>query len=242
MKSKYLDKSELGKLRAMLAEEAWLPFWVSLETGLRIGDVIKLKKANLKEDGLHYKAQKTGKNGIAKISKALRQELSKRRGKWLFPSPYKRDAHITRQCAWARIKAACKRAGLPDEGISPHSLRKVFAVELYREKGFKAVQEALQHNSAATTEIYSFADWSTGENAEKPLQRKDLQLIVQMVIEALGEKHQTEKENRGKRKKEKRAGKTEGEAAKRAEGKPATRAEARETPKGESKETNKKRV
>jgi integrase len=199
LKSKYLDKSELGKLRAMLAEEAWLPFWVSLETGLRIGDVVKLRRQNLQSDGLHYKAQKTGKNGVAAISADLRRNLSARRGKWLFPSPYKKDKHITRQTAWARIKAACKRAGIDDEGVSPHSLRKVFAVELYREKGFKAVQEALQHNSAATTEIYSFADWNTGDNAEKPLQRKDLQLIVQMVIEALGESRAFVKENRGKR-------------------------------------------
>jgi hypothetical protein len=60
-------------------------------------------------------------------------------------------------------------------------------VELYREKGFKAVKEALQHNNSATTEIYSFADWNTGKNADLPLKRRDLQLIVKMVLEALGE-------------------------------------------------------
>ena len=199
MKSKYIEEKELEKLRLMLAEEAWLPLWVSLETGLRIGDVVKLRKANLKADGLHYKAQKTGKNGVAKVSAELRKELMKKRGKWLFSSPYKPGEHITRQCAWARIKTACKRAGINSDGVSPHSLRKVFAVELYREKGFKAVKDALQHSSSATTEIYSFADWSTGENANLPLQRKDLQLIVKMVIEALGENRVFEKENKGKR-------------------------------------------
>ena len=196
MKAKYVDLSELDKLRALCATEAWLPFWVSLETGLRIGDVVKLRKANLQADGLHYKAQKTGKNGVAPIGAQLRKELSKRRGKWLFPSPYKRGQHLTRQCAWARIKTACKRAGVNPEGVSPHSLRKVFAVELYREKGFKAVQEALQHNNSATTEIYSFADWSTGDNAELPLKRKDMELLVRMVIEALGDNYHLQKENK----------------------------------------------
>ena len=86
------------------------------------------------------------------------------------------------------------------EGVSPHTLRKVFAVELYREKGFKAVQEALQHTNGATTEIYSFADWSTGKNAEEPLKRKDLQLIVKMVIEALGEAYKLPKESKKRRK------------------------------------------
>ena len=199
MKSKYVEEKELEKLRSVLAEEAWLPLWVSLETGLRIGDVVKLRKANLKPDGLHYKAQKTGKNGVARISADLRRELTAKRGKWLFPSPYKAGKHITRQCAWARIKGACERAGVEPKGVSPHSLRKVFAVELYREKGFKAVKEALQHNSSATTEIYSFADWNTGENSELPLQRKDLALVVKMVIEALGDGYKVERETRTKK-------------------------------------------
>ncbi len=199
MKSKYIETTELEKLRAVLAEEAWLPLWVSLETGLRIGDVVKLRRQNLQADGLHYKAQKTGKNGVARVSAELRRELAKKRGKWLFPSPYKKGQHLTRQAAWARIKAACKRAGVDPDGVSPHSLRKVFAVELYREKGFRAVQDALQHQSAATTEIYSFADWSTGDNAELPLRRKDMQLLVKMVIEALGESREFVKENKGKR-------------------------------------------
>lgn len=199
MKSRYVEKYELDKLRPLLAEEAWLPLWVSLETGLRIGDVVKLRRQNLQTDGLHYKAQKTGKNGVAKVSAVLRRELERKRGKWLFPSSYKKGKHITRQCVWARIKTACKRAGIDPDGVSPHSLRKVFAVELYREKGFRAVQEALQHRNAATTEIYSFADWSSGERAELPLRRKDLQLIVKMVLEALGESHKLEKESRAKR-------------------------------------------
>ena len=94
------------------------------------------------------------------------------------------------------IKRAAERAGVESEGTSPHSLRKVFAVELYREKGFKAVQEALQHTNTATTEIYSFADWSTGASAELPLKRKDLQLIVKMVLEALGEQGKATKKKR----------------------------------------------
>ena len=193
MKSKYLDTPEIQTLQQYIEPSAWVPFWISLETGLRVGDVVKLKCENLKADGLHYRAQKTKKNGVAPISADLRRALNKKgKGKWLFPSPYKSGKHITRQCVWARIKKACERAGLSAEGISPHSLRKVFAVELYREKGFKAVQEALQHSNGATTEIYSFADWSTGSSAELPLKRKDLQLIVKMVLEALGKEKENE--------------------------------------------------
>ena len=191
MKSKFIDSPELRALRAHLDEEAWLPLWVSLETGLRVGDVVKLKGSNVREDGIHYRAQKTGKNGIAKISAELRQALPKAKTKWLFPSPYKRGAHITRQCVWARIKKAAERAELSKEGVSPHSMRKVFAVELYREKGFQAVQEALQHANNATTEIYSFADWETGKGGEDPLLKRDLPLIIRMCLEALGKQSAT---------------------------------------------------
>lgn len=186
MRSRFLEQKEIKALREVSREEAFLPLLLSLETGLRVGDIVALEVSSVKEDGIHYTAEKTGKKGIAKISATTRKRLNKR-GKWLFPSPYKKGKHITRQAVWARIKTAGKRAGVDLDGLSPHAMRKVFAVELYRQKGFKAVQEALQHNYASTTEIYTFADWNTGENADLPLKRKDLQLIVKMVLEALGE-------------------------------------------------------
>ena len=189
MRSRYLEESELKKLRSVIDEEAFLPLLLSLETGIRVGDIVALKVKDLQADGVHYVAQKTQKSGVAPISAALRRRLPKK-GKWVFPSPYKAGKHITRQAVWARIKAAGKRAGLDLEGLSPHAMRKVFAVELYRKKGFKAVQQALQHNYASTTEIYTFSDWNTGENADLPLKRRDLQLIVKMVLEAIGEKNE----------------------------------------------------
>ena len=184
MESRFLEKSELKKLRLAFKEEAFLPLLISLETGLRIGDVVALKLTDLKKDGIHYKAQKTGKTGVAKLSASVKNKLPKS-GEWFFPSPYKNGKHITRQAVWHRMKTAGKKIGLDLDGLSPHSMRKVFAVELYRKKGFKAVKEALQHSYSSTTEIYTFSDWNTGENAEIPLKRKDLQLIVKMVLEAI---------------------------------------------------------
>lgn len=202
MKSRYLDENECKRLHEVLRPDEWLPLWVSLETGLRVGDVVALKRSNVRVDGIHYRAQKTRKNGIAPISAELRRELLARRGKWLFPSKKDKTKHITRQAVWARVKRGARNANIDLEGASPHAMRKSFAVELYRDKGFKAVQEALQHHNGATTEIYSFADWSTGENADKPLTRRDMQLLVKMVIEALGGATFGEgaKESRGKKK------------------------------------------
>lgn len=195
MKSKYIEPQDVKKLRESMSGEEWLPLWVSLETGLRVGDVVKLKPRDLQADGLHYTAEKTGKKGTAAVSQSLRKVLAQHKGKYIFPSSRDSSKHLTRQAVWQRIKRAGKRAGIELEGVSPHAMRKAFAVELYRKKGFQAVQKALQHNNSATTEIYSFADWDTGENANLPLQRRDLKLIVRMVLEALGESYTMPKES-----------------------------------------------
>ena len=189
MRSRFLEEHEIKSLQAVLNEEAFLPLVVSLETGLRVGDVVSLKLSNLKQDGIHFKASKTGKRGIAQISAKTRKKLLEnvsKGQKWLFPSPYKVGQHVTRQAVWARMKKAGKSCGVDLDGLSPHSMRKVFAVELYRKKGFEAVKNALQHTYASNTEIYAFSDWNTGDNANLPLTRKDLQLVVKMVLEALG--------------------------------------------------------
>lgn len=199
MKSKYLSPEDITKLKVSLTPEQWLPLWVSLETGLRVGDVVKLKLKDLKPDGLHYVAEKTGKKGVASVSQSLRKALQGRRGKYIFPSYKTPEKHLSRQAVWSRIKRAGERSGLDLEGVSPHAMRKAFAVELYRKKGFNVVKEALQHTNSATTEIYSFADWDTGENANLPLQRRDLRLIVRMVLEALGESYTMPKESTKKK-------------------------------------------
>ena len=87
MKSRYIEETEISKLRAVTREEAFLPLMLSLETGLRVGDVVSLKVSAVKPDGVHYTAQKTRKQGIAPISAELRKRLNKK-GKWLFPSPF----------------------------------------------------------------------------------------------------------------------------------------------------------
>lgn len=52
-------------------------------------------------------------------------------------------------------------AGVNPAGLSPHFARKDYAVEVFREKGFAAAQEALQHDRADTTMLYCFSDLLT---------------------------------------------------------------------------------
>ena len=189
MKTIFLDEEQVETIAAHLPADAWLPLWIAAETGLRIGDVVSLKRSSICGLEIHYTAQKTGKGGVAAISAELGAAIAhfaaRSRRRWLFPSPKDPRKHLTRQACWYRVKRACENAGVDPEGIAPHSFRKHFAVKLYREKGLKAVQNALQHDRATTTEIYALSDFSTGKNAKQPLLRRDLQFIIEQVTAAV---------------------------------------------------------
>lgn len=185
MEAKYLTSSQVARLRAVMSDADWLLLWVMMETGLRVGDAVSLKHSQITKKGIHYRAQKTGKKGLAPISSALYMAL---RGDGSAAYIFKGRAegtHLSRQAAWKRIKKAAERSGLEKDGVSPHAFRKVFAVETFREKGMQATREALQHSNRDTTEIYAFADWNTGDNAKKPLLRSDLKTIVKMVLQSI---------------------------------------------------------
>lgn len=187
MKTIYVTPDQVERIAAHLSSWEWLTLWVSCETGLRVGDVVAIKWRYVTAGGILFKAQKTGKWGLAPISEKLLRELklSRRSSEWVFPSPRDPSKHLTRQAVWYRVKRACERAGIDPEGIAPHSFRKYFAVETFKREGLKATQFALQHDRTITTEEYAMSDFITGENANLPLLRRDLVLIVKLVAAAL---------------------------------------------------------
>lgn len=190
MRSKYLTQKEIEAIRGVLTPLEWLPYEIAIETGLRIGDVAKIAWRDIQGSRLLYTAQKTGKKGTAFLEEATARDLWSRRrrarSEWLFPSPSDPSRHISRQALWKRLKAACKTARLAADGISPHSLRKVYGVREYRAHGLGAAQAGLQHTDIGTTEIYALADWLTEENADKPLLRSDMARILHYVADWLG--------------------------------------------------------
>jgi integrase/recombinase XerD len=65
-----------------------------------------------------------------------------------------RGGRLSRQGAWAVLKAAAAQAGLP--GVSPHTLRHSFATHLLDGGAdVRVVQELLGHASVTTTQIYT---------------------------------------------------------------------------------------
>ncbi|KUP98553.1 site-specific tyrosine recombinase XerD [Thermobifida cellulosilytica] len=65
-----------------------------------------------------------------------------------------RGGRLTRQGAWAVLRAAAERAGLSD--VSPHTLRHSFATHLIDGGAdVRVVQELLGHASVTTTQVYT---------------------------------------------------------------------------------------
>lgn len=184
MRSRFLEQRELSALRAVGAA-VWLPFKIALETGLRVGDIVKIRWRDIEGNKLKYTAEKTGKRGEAILTwqtvADLRRLHANSNSIWVFPSPRRAGRHITRQTLWYRFKRAARRAHIPLGGASPHSLRKVYAVREFRAHGARAASAALQHTNLATTEIYIFSDWATGENAKLPLLREDIPRLCQIM-------------------------------------------------------------
>lgn len=164
MRSDYVEKEALFLLFGAMTRENALAVRVSLLTGLRIGDVLALKPCNLADDGtITTVCQKTRKPFYGKIDEKTRKELKRNANdKWLFPSPRDGNSHRTRQAVWRNIKNAVVRCGVR-RNVTPHTARKVYAVETFRKKGLNAVQEDLQHDRVTTSTLYAFADLITAE-------------------------------------------------------------------------------
>lgn len=156
MKADYLLNEQVEKVLMLLTPENRLAMRVALQTGLRIGDVLALKADKLRQGNRWWiTEQKTGKRRLIAIPENLRQDLLLYAGdEWVFPHRCDKTRHRTRQAVWADVKRA-SWAMRESVNASPHSARKVYAVELLQKyNDFPRVQRALNHSSPSVTVIY----------------------------------------------------------------------------------------
>ena len=142
---------------------------VSIATGLRIGDVLSITTEQVRGGRWTVTESKTGKRRRVRLPVDLQRRILAQAGPiYAFSGRLDGRRHRTRQAVYKDIRRAAKAFRL-QEHVSPHSLRKYYAVEQYKRTGgnLKRVQELLQHDSEAVTAIYALADALTAQRLGK---------------------------------------------------------------------------
>ncbi|MFD1018683.1 tyrosine-type recombinase/integrase [Thalassobacillus hwangdonensis] len=155
-------KAEIDEFREALAmstqaDRNLLLFNIGINTGLRIGDIVKLRIEDVKgrsnvviNEGKTKKPRRVYLTAImADIADYL---VDKPNNGWLFPSR-KGDGHITPTQAYRIYSKAADLLGRKD--IGTHTGRKTFGYHYYqRTKDVATLMEIFNHSDQATTKRY----------------------------------------------------------------------------------------
>lgn len=159
MRSNAIEKSTLSVILRALMRANRLALEVSLYTGLRISDVLNIKTECLHKEKFIVYEKKTGKRQTVRLPKKLKDELIAISGNiYIFQGRLNSRKPRTRQAVWKDLNRVAKAFRL-NGGVSPHSMRKTYAVTL-KEMGLSAskIQKALNHSDPCVTALYMYAD------------------------------------------------------------------------------------
>ena len=165
-RSSYVEPSALGLVLAALQPANRLVFEVMLATWLRVGDVLALTTTQIERQRFTVREQKTGKSRRVWIPAKLQLQILQQAGRlYAFEGRNDWRKHRTRQAVWkdcSRCARFFQHSGsVPKGTVSPHSARKVYAVDEYHRTGnLDVVRQKLNHDPAhaATTLLYALAD------------------------------------------------------------------------------------
>lgn len=164
----YANREYLEHLLAACTPQNREVLRISLDYGLRVGDVLRLPTFAIHEGIWSFKEEKTGKRRRVRLSPTHREVCRSFAGKiWVFEHRTDYMRHRTRQAVYKDITRVAKFYKMPH--ISPHSFRKAYAVELFRENGsdLQKVQKMLNHSDPAVTALYAMADILSARNGIK---------------------------------------------------------------------------
>ncbi len=134
---------------------------IGVHSGLRISDLLKLRPKDFKGRRLTLKEQKSSKRKTIIFDRDFVRDIRKyaadnhlRPDDYLFyRSRQWLNKHMSRQWARIVISRAAEKIGLSD--IGTHSMRKIYACNIYRATGsLDAVQASLNHTKQETTLDY----------------------------------------------------------------------------------------
>lgn len=158
-----------GNLYRQKSPRDYLLFVFGINSGLRIGDILSLKLADVKDnkgnlkDNLDIKEQKTGKTRKVFFNKQIKEALNyylKKTGifdldQYLFTNEKtKGNKSISRVRAWQLIQTWCRKVGITDK-VGGHTLRKTFGYHL-RKQGvsIERISNLLNHQNIKVTFRY----------------------------------------------------------------------------------------
>lgn len=164
-RSSYVEPTPLGLVLAALRPANRLVVETMLATGLRVSDALGLTTAQIQRQRFTVRERKTGKTRRVYIPNDLQLRILRQAGRlYAFEGRDDWRKHRTRQAVWKDM-VRCARffaAGGAVRGtVTPHSARKVYAVQEYRRTGdLDAVRQKLNHDPAhmATTLLYVLSD------------------------------------------------------------------------------------
>lgn len=144
-------------LKRHCSERDYIMFLIGINTGLRVGDLLKLKTSDVKrkktitiQEGKTKKPRTIELEGIYAEIQAYVKDVS---SEWLFPSR-KGDKPITTTQAYRQLQKAAEMADIT-EGIGTHTMRKTFGYWFYKEhKDVAELQMILNHSHPQITLTY----------------------------------------------------------------------------------------
>ncbi|NCB47151.1 site-specific integrase [bacterium] len=152
------DKAQIEAMKTELLKRGYrdyMLFVIGLNTGLRVGDILKLKVSDIRgKSHITLHEEKTKKEKRFKINEPLKAELEKytqdmEPEEFLFKSQ-KGNFPISTVQAWRILKAAAEKVGLED--IGTHSMRKTFGYFYYQQYNeISYLQKIFNHSSPAVT-------------------------------------------------------------------------------------------
>lgn len=160
MRSEYIPRGEFEHILAALKPENRLACEISLITGLRINDVLALPIEQVKKQRFSVREEKTGKVKAVRLPQEILARCLACAGQhYVFEHRINGRNHRTRQAVYKDLRRVAVLFGVKKH-ISPHSLRKVYAVDEFERSGgnLQKVKRLLNHSSEAVTMIYALAN------------------------------------------------------------------------------------
>jgi integrase len=155
------DLEKVEKIKRYLKEKNerdYILFILGISTGLRISDILSLKKEDLLKSHIDIKETKTQKRKRVKIPGYIKKDIMPfvnrlNDGDYVIKSRQGTNKSIDRSVAYRILRDAAEHVNLTEVGT--HTLRKTFGYHFYQQtQNIAVLQELFNHTSQSVTLRY----------------------------------------------------------------------------------------